>query len=207
LNLALNPFNHQLPNPFIMNPTTLPLLGFAAWSGTGKTTLLTQLIPLLGAEGIRVAVVKHAHHNFDIDHPGKDSYELRHAGARQVLIASRRRLALMLDNPPGQYEEPTLPDLLARLDPAYADLILVEGFKQQAFPKIELYRPALGQPLLFPTNPTVIAIATDQPDGLPANAPPILPLNEPAAIAEFIRTWLTRSAANKPSTVEEPAAR
>lgn len=171
-----------------MIASNLPLLGFAAWSGTGKTTLLTQLIPLLVHAGIRVAVLKHAHHNFDIDHPGKDSYRLRHAGAQQVLVASSRRVALMLESPFGNEREPILEDMVSRIDPNYADLILVEGFKSRAFPKIELHRPDLGQPLLFPTDSSVIAIATDQPEQVPAPAPPILPLNDPQAIAEFIHT-------------------
>ena len=161
----------------------VPIVGFAAYSGTGKTTLLTGLIPVLRQRGQRVAVVKHAHHSFEIDKPGKDSRELRDAGANPVLIGSRHRWALMKETP-GQ-EEPALDDLLECLHQDELDLILVEGFKHEQFPKIELHRPSVGKPLLFPEDPSVIAIATDEPL---SEAPPIpvLDLNRPEQIAVFI---------------------
>ena len=167
-----------------------PTLGFAAYSGTGKTTLLTQLIPLLRERGIRLAVVKHAHHEFDIDKPGKDSYELRKAGAVQTLIASKRRWALVTESTPES--EPTLADLVARLDHAALDLILVEGFKHVAFPKIELHRARLGKPFLFPDDRSVIAIACDDTDLPDAGSLPLLDLNDPSQIAEFIHHHVLR---------------
>ncbi len=171
-----------------------PVLGIAAFSGTGKTTLLRQLIPLLRERGLRVGLIKHAHHNFDLDTPGKDSYELRKAGAAQVLVASRHRWALMTETP-GQ-EEPELDALVARLDGERLDLILVEGFKQGRFPKIEVHRPALGKPLLFTHDETIIALACDAP---PATRPgcPLLDMNDPAAIADFI---VERFLAERPGT-------
>ena len=170
-------------------PTTppdfpLPLLGFAAWSGTGKTTLLKRLLPLLQAEGLRVGMIKHAHHDFDIDHPGKDSYELRKAGARQMLIASARRWALMVENETAD-DDPVLAELVARLDTAHLDLILVEGFRHEAIPKIELHRRELDRPWLYPEDEHVIAVASDGP--APGDcALPQLDLNQPAVIARFI---------------------
>ncbi len=163
------------------NDFAIPVLGFAAWSGTGKTTLLSQVLPLLRGSGLRCALVKHAHHDFDIDHPGKDSYELRKAGAGQVLIASRRRWALMVER---EYEQdPPLAELLRHLDPTQADLVLVEGFKHEHLPKIELHRPALGRPLLYSDDPDIIAVASDQPLDVPI---PRLDLNDPASIAAFV---------------------
>jgi len=167
--------------PFIASP--VPLLGFAAYSGTGKTTLLRALLPLLIARGLRVGVVKHAHHTFDIDVPGKDSYELRRAGAAQMLIASRHRWALVTETPATQ--EPRLADLLGHLSTDTLDLVLVEGFKAEAFPKIELYRPGLGHPLMCHTDRSIIALATDAP--VPdAPSLPLLDLNDPAGIAAFV---------------------
>lgn len=138
--------------------TTLPLLGFAAWSGTGKTTLLEAMLPELVARGIRVAMVKHAHHNFDIDKEGKDSYRLRKAGACQMLISSRYRNALITETPEA---EASLPQLIAQLDQTQLDLILVEGFKQLDFPKIELHRAEVGKPWLHPNDPNIIAVAAN----------------------------------------------
>lgn len=163
----------------------LPVMGFAAWSGTGKTTLLKALLPRLQARGLRLACIKHAHHEFDVDQPGKDSYELRHAGATQMLIASARRWALMVEEP--RDEAPPLAELLARLDASRLDLVLVEGFKAEAFPKIELYRAALGKPLRYPEDPQILAVATDDPQALPADCPlPVLDLNDLAALEQFI---------------------
>lgn len=161
----------------------LPIVGFAAWSGTGKTTLLKELLPLLGARGLRVGVVKHAHHSFELDYPGKDSYELRKAGAAQTLIASRARWALMVEQP--REREPRLDEVLLELDQAALDLILVEGFKDEQFPKIELHRPSLRRPLLFPRDHTIIAVASDAPLASPCDLP-VLDINDQAVIATFI---------------------
>jgi molybdopterin-guanine dinucleotide biosynthesis protein MobB len=163
----------------------LPLLGFCAYSGTGKTTLLTKLLPLLKQEGLRVGMVKHAHHRFDIDHPGKDSYELRKAGAEQMLVASRRRMALVRETG-DQQAEPILEDALAMLALEQLDLILVEGFKQAAIAKIELHRPSLGKPLMYPEDPHIIAIASDEPLAIPQRGITQLDLNHPQAFVHFI---------------------
>lgn len=161
-----------------------PLLGFAAYSGTGKTTLLEQLLPILSQGGIRIAVLKHAHHQFDIDQPGKDSYRLRHAGAQQMLIASAQRWALMTEN--TEPSEPKLKDLLPQLDHQQLDLVLVEGFKQEAFSKIELHRPSTGKETIFPTDDNIIAVATDAAEQIDTQLP-ILDINDVEQIAHFIR--------------------
>ncbi len=165
---------------------TKPVLGFSAFSGTGKTTLLKQLIPLFADRGIRVAVIKHAHHDFDIDKPGKDSYELRKAGARQMLVASGKRWALMTET--DLDGDPELDTLVGRLDLDNIDLVLVEGFKHVSFAKIELRREALGKGLLYPDDPDIIAVASDHPDT--ACSLPSLDINDIDAIATFILTWL-----------------
>lgn len=167
----------------------LPVIGFAAFSGTGKTTLLKRLIPLFRAAGLRPGVVKHAHHQVEFDVPGKDSYELRKAGAGQVLLASERRWALMAEEP--EAIEPELPALLDRLDHRVLDLVLIEGFRHLPFPKIELHRPSLGKPLLFESDASVIAIASDGDIGRPCQLPQ-LDLNDPAAIADFILDYCER---------------
>ena len=160
-----------------------PVLGFAAWSGTGKTTLLVRLLPTLRGRGLRVGMVKHAHHSFEVDQPGKDSYELRKAGASPMLVVSRRRWALMVDLEAER--EPALRETLDRLDQSQLDVILVEGFKHEAFPKIELHRAAVGKDLLFPSDPDVIAVATDSPLAQPTRLP-VLDLNDVEAIADFV---------------------
>lgn len=172
------------PSRTVLSNTRVPILGFAAPSGTGKTTLLVKLLPALGAHGLRVGVIKHAHHDFDIDQPGKDSYELRKAGTAQMLVASARRWALMVER--KEQAEPGLDELLVHLDQDRLDLILVEGFKHAAFPKIELYRPVTGNPPRYPDDPSVIAIATDAALPVPTHLP-VLDLNDPAWIADFIR--------------------
>lgn len=165
----------------------VPIIGFAAFSGTGKTTLLRRLLPMLRERGLRIGMVKHAHHSFDVDTPGKDSYELRKAGASKMLIASRNRWALMTETPDAN--EPRLDDLLAELNQDDLDLVMVEGFKDEHFPKIELHRPALGRPLLCINDPSVVALATDAaPEAEPAV--PLLDINDPAAICEFLLGWL-----------------
>ncbi|MCE9632636.1 MAG: molybdopterin-guanine dinucleotide biosynthesis protein B [Methylophilales bacterium] len=169
-----------------------PLLGFCAYgSGIGKTTLLASLIPELVAAGLRVSVIKHAHHSFDIDHPGKDSYRLREAGAVQMLLGSRKRWALMteLSRTGNNHEEPSLAELLPHVDGNLVDLIVVEGFKSAPIPKIEIYRPSLGKPLLAASDSHIIAIASD---GAVVSGVPVLDLNRPAAIAQFVLQWLKK---------------
>ncbi|MGF1724960.1 bifunctional molybdopterin-guanine dinucleotide biosynthesis adaptor protein MobB/molybdopterin molybdotransferase MoeA [Photobacterium nomapromontoriensis] len=159
---------------------TLPLLGFAAWSGTGKTTLLEAMLPKLVEQGIRVAVIKHAHHNFDIDKEGKDSYRLRKAGANQMLISSRYRRALVTETPD---EEASLTQLITQLDQNQLDLILVEGFKQLDFPKIELHREEIGKPWLHPDDNNIIAVASNVPVDTDL---PILDINNLELLTRFV---------------------
>ena len=163
----------------------IPMLGFVAYSGTGKTTLLKKLIPILKAKNIRIGMIKHAHHEFDIDVPGKDSYELRKAGAEQMLVSSSQRWALMVETP-GQ-DEAQLDELLEKLDTSKLDLILIEGFKHVDYPKIECHRPKLGHDLICLNDPSIIALATDQSLALDINITQ-LDLNNPEEIARFILT-------------------
>lgn len=156
------------------------LIGLAGWSGAGKTTLLTRLIPELAGRGLAVSTLKHAHHEFDIDQPGKDSHRHRQAGARQVLVASARRWALMTELRGAP--EPGLADLLAHLDPV--DLVIVEGFKRDAIPKIEVFRAANAKPWLHPEDPAIIGLAADiapPGDGLPWRR-----LDDIAGIADLV---------------------
>lgn len=159
---------------------TPPVLGIAGWSGSGKTTLVRALIPALTGRGLRVSTIKHAHHNFDVDKPGKDSYEHRQAGASEVLVSSANRWALMHEHRGAP--EPTLWELLPKLAPV--DLVLVEGFKQEGHDKLEVYRPALGKPMLADDDPHVVAIASDE--ALPAARVPVLDLNDVEAVAGFV---------------------
>ena len=167
----------------MLTSARVPVIGFAAFSGTGKTSLIEQLLPLLRARGLRIGLIKHAHHRFDIDHPGKDSYRHRTAGASPVLIASRQRWALMAETPNG--DDPQLDELLTRIGQDALDLVIVEGFRHVAFPKIELHRPSLGHPLLFPEDDSIIALASDAPLAT-ATELPLLDLNDPQQIAGFI---------------------
>jgi len=157
----------------------MKVIGIAGWSGAGKTTLLTRLIPRLTARGLRVSTIKHAHHGFDVDQPGKDSHTHRAAGATEVLVSSANRFALMheLRGAP----ELTLGALLAKLSPV--DLVLVEGFKREAHPKLEVYRAALGKPLLAPNDPNIVAIASDGPV---AARVPVVALDDIEAIADVL---------------------
>lgn len=143
-----------------LNNFPIPLLGFAAYSGTGKTTLIEKLIPLLIAEGINLGLVKHSHHDIEMDKPGKDSYRLRKAGASQVVIASPFRTIVFKEKP--QHSEPTLLEQLNCLDTSILDLVLVEGFRHEKFDKIELHRTSLGKSLLHPNDENIIAIASDE---------------------------------------------
>jgi len=166
-----------------MKNAQVPILGFAAFSGTGKTTLLTKLIPLLKIKSLRVALIKHSHHNFEIDKPGKDSYRLREAGATPVMLVSSHRRAIITEF--DSIIEPKLDDQLTALDQSNLDLILVEGFKAENFPKIELHRASLEKSLLFPDDPSIIAIATDG-KALRLDYPTHLDINNPQLISDFI---------------------
>ncbi|WP_446811283.1 molybdopterin-guanine dinucleotide biosynthesis protein B [Methylomonas sp. 2BW1-5-20] len=160
-----------------------PVLGFAATSGTGKTSLLTKLIPLLKAQNLRIGVIKHSHHDFEIDQPDKDSFKLRKAGATPVMLVSRYRRAVISELPPAI--DISLSEQLAAFPSSGLDLILVEGFRHESYPKIELCRPSLGKPMLYPSDPSIIAIASDQALSTPPNLPQ-LDLNDPQAITAFI---------------------
>jgi molybdopterin-guanine dinucleotide biosynthesis protein B len=156
------------------------IIGLAGWSGSGKTTLITRVLPSLVARGLRVSTLKHAHHGFDLDQPGKDSFMHRAAGATEVAISSAKRFAILHE----LREEPewNLPALLQRLAPV--DLVLVEGFKRDAFPKLEIHRQANGKPLLHPEDPHIVAIAADI--ALPQARVPVIALDDIAAVAETL---------------------
>lgn len=177
----------------------IPILGFAAYSGTGKTTLLEALLPKLTEAGLRIGMLKHAHHNFDVDKPGKDSYRLRKAGASQMLIASRNRFALMTETPEAEAE---FEYLLTRFDEDKLDLVLVEGCKNIAFPKIELHREEVGKPWLYPHDDNIIAIASDTAE-LDSELPQ-MNINDLDAIAQFVLQYVQDAKA--PKSKEKDAA-
>lgn len=158
------------------------IFGFAGWSGSGKTTLVEQLIPRLTSRGLRVSVVKHAHHDFDVDLPGKDSYRHRHAGSGEVLVSSANRWALMHELRGAA--ELTLADALERLAPC--DLVLVEGYKKAPIPKLEVHRSALGKPLLHPADRNIVALATDSPAGAAGRPLPVFALDAFDILATFV---------------------
>ena len=164
-----------------------PVLGVAAWSGTGKTTLLEQLLPLLRDQGLAVAVIKHAHHQFDVDQPGKDSYKLRSAGAAPMLIASRQRFAMMQETP-GQ-DEPDLAHLLTLMAPHYPDLVIVEGFKAWPIPKLVLYRAGIGDPTILNDELAQAAALTEEPPVALRPAVTRLDLNNCEEIARWVSEW------------------
>ncbi len=168
------------------------LIGFAAYSGTGKTTLIKEIVEILKKSNYRVSVIKHAHHNFDIDHPGKDSYEIRKSGAENMLISSQKRYALIHEN--DHNEELCLSDLIKVFDNLKHDIILVEGFKAESFPKIELYRKEVSnnRGLLSQEDQNIIAVATENGTKLNINLP-ILDINKPQDIASFIVNFLNIS--------------
>ena len=168
----------------------VPLLGFVACSGTGKTTLLTRLIPQLKARGLRCAAIKHSHHDFAIDIPGKDSQRLRESGATQVVLASPHRTFWVREG--DGHTEPGLSELLEFIDVTAVDVVLVEGFRHEPFPKIEVYRSGRGQPLLCVGDDTIIAVAVDSAPG-ELLAIPLLPLNNPEHVAEFVVDWMARN--------------
>lgn len=159
------------------------VLGIAGYSGSGKTTLLTRVLPILRTAGLKVGVLKHAHHQFDVDYPGKDSYELRQSGACRVMVASSQRWALIAER--DEQGDPPLAHMLAQLDAPELDFLLVEGFRHEAFPKLEIHRPSLGRPMLCTTDDAVIAVASDEPLALPRSLPQFA-LDDIAAISQFI---------------------
>jgi molybdopterin-guanine dinucleotide biosynthesis protein B len=158
----------------------MKVLGLAGWSGAGKTTLLSKLIPILIGRGLSVSIVKHAHHDFDVDQPGKDSYRLRAAGAGEVIVSSARRWALMHEL--GDAAEPDLATLLRRLSPC--DLVVVEGFKRGRHPKLEIFRTANGRAPLHPEDARIVAIASDSP--FPGAGAPVVSLDDIEAIADLV---------------------
>ena len=161
----------------------MKIFGFAGWSGSGKTTLIEKVIPRFVGSGLRVSLIKHAHHSFDVDQPGKDSYRHRHAGAAEILITSSRRWVLMHELRGAQ--EPLFDEQVKRISPC--DLLLVEGFKFAPIPKLEVWRAATGEPLLHPNDPHIVAVASDGPVHTKL---PLLDLNDDAAIARFVAAHL-----------------
>lgn len=165
----------------------MKVFGIAGTSGSGKTTVTEQLIRHFVADGLRVSAIKHAHHAFDLDKPGKDSYRMREAGCGDVVIVSGERLALMREY--REAAEPPLDDALALLAPC--DVALVEGYKRSAMPKLEIYRPAVGKPPLWPDFPGIVAVASDAPPGTLTGVPvPLLDLNDVDAIYRFVRAFV-----------------
>jgi molybdopterin-guanine dinucleotide biosynthesis protein B len=156
------------------------ILGVTGWSGSGKTTLLTRLLPVLVSRGLKVATLKHAHHAFDVDQPGKDSYEHRKAGASEVIVSSARRWVQMHEV--GEGQEATLAELLRRLSPC--DLVLIEGFKTERHPKLEVFREAAQKSPLHPGDNRIVAIASDQK--FPNSGVPVVDLNDTEAVADLV---------------------
>ena len=164
-------------------PAQRAIFGISGWSGSGKTTLITRLIPEICGRGLTVSTIKHAHHRFDIDQPGKDSYEHRAAGATEVVVSSARRWAIVHEN--RDEAEPTLERILATMSPA--DIVLVEGYKNETHPKIEVHRPAIGTELICRTNDSIVAVAADAAiSGLNV---PALDLNDAGAVADFVADY------------------
>ena len=156
------------------------IIGLAGWSGSGKTTLLARVIPRIVARGLKVSTLKHAHHAFDVDQPGKDSHTHRMAGATEVLVGSANRWALVHELRGDA--EPPLAALIARLSPV--DLVLIEGYKREPHPKLEVYRAAVGKPLLHPDDPAIVAVASDEP--LPAARVPVIDLDDIERVADTL---------------------
>jgi molybdopterin-guanine dinucleotide biosynthesis protein MobB len=168
----------------------IPIVGFVGYSGSGKTTLLAKVITELSALGFRIGVLKHAHHRFDIDQPGKDSYVLRHAGAKQTMVASQNRWALMTETP-NRAQDPQLAELIPQLDQAQLDLILVEGFKHTHYPKLEVFRPAVNSALLYPNDPDIIALVTNAKSQIDISQKiPVLDLDDARQVAQFVLIFI-----------------
>ncbi len=169
----------------------VPLVGFAAYSGTGKTTLLRKIIPLLVKKGIRVGMVKHTHHNIDVDHPGKDSYELRKSGTAQIVLASPKRTTLIVEH--AEREDSELHLALDLLQTDSLDLVLVEGFKHEDIPKIELHRKEMERPFIYPKDPNIIAIVVNEDCKLNyAEHLTRLNFDQPETVADFIETKILK---------------
>ena len=160
------------------------VIGLAGWSGAGKTTLVVRLVPELVRRGFSVSTMKHAHHGFDVDQPGKDSFRHREAGATEVLVASERRWALMHEN--RDQPEPSAAELMRQMTPV--DLLIVEGFKREGHDKLEIHRRETGKPLLYPDDPKIVAVLSDE--ALPACHLPVIDIDEIPAIADFILAHL-----------------
>jgi molybdopterin-guanine dinucleotide biosynthesis protein B len=160
--------------------STMRIIGLAGWSGSGKTTLIAKVIPRLIARGLMVSTLKHAHHGFDLDQPGKDSFFHRAAGATEVVISSAKRFAILHEL--REEAEWDLPDLIGKMSPV--DLVLVEGYKRDAFPKLEIHRAANGKPLIHPEDPHIVAVAADTP--LPDAGVPVIDLNDIEGIADVL---------------------
>jgi len=160
--------------------TTVRIIGLAGWSGSGKTTLITKLIPRLIARGVKISTLKHAHHGFDLDQPGKDSFFHRAAGATEVVISSAKRWAILHEL--REETEWDLGALVAKMSPV--DLVLVEGFKRDSFPKLEIHRAANGKPLIYPDDPHVVAVASDV--ALPNVKIPVIDLNDVEIIGDYL---------------------
>lgn len=158
----------------------MKVMGIVGWSGSGKTSLVVAVLPILRAEGWKVSTMKHAHHHFDLDRPGKDSFRHREAGASEVMVVASSRWVLMHES--REEPEPSIESLIERMSPV--DLLLIEGFKTHAHPKLEIHRESEGKPLLCPDDPGIVAVASDRP--LPGLKVPVLDLNDPAAVARFI---------------------
>lgn len=160
----------------------MKVMGIVGWSGSGKTSVLVELLPLFKAKGYVVSTMKHAHHRFDVDKPGKDSFRHREAGASEVLVVTSSRWVLMHES--REEPEPSIEALIERMTPV--DLLLIEGFKTHCHPKLEIHRESEGKPLLCLDDPEIVAVASDRP--LPGLQVPRLDLNDPSAIVEFILT-------------------
>ena len=158
----------------------MKVLGIVGWSGSGKTSLLVEVLPILKEHGLKVSTMKHAHHRFDVDKPGKDSFRHREAGASEVLVVTSSRWVLMHES--REEPEPSIESLIERMTPV--DLLLIEGFKTHHHPKLEIHRDSEGKPLICPEDPEIVAVASDIP--LPGLKIPRLDLNDPVAIADFI---------------------
>lgn len=161
----------------------MKVLGIVGWSGSGKTSLLVEVLPILKEHGLKVSTMKHAHHRFDVDKPGKDSFRHREAGASEVLVVTSSRWVLMHES--REESEPSIESLIERMTPV--DLLLIEGFKTHHHPKLEIHRDSEGKPLLCPEDPEIVAVASDIP--LPGLKIPRLDLNDPVAIADFILAY------------------
>ena len=172
----------------------IPLIGFAAFSGTGKTTLLEKLLPILVRRKLRVGLVKASHHDIDPDKPGKDSYRLRQAGALQLVLSTPHRSICYTERNPEHKRK--LTEQLRLLDLDRLDLVVVEGFRDEPFAKIELHRPDLNKPLLYPNDPNIIAIARDDKGYQPGRSMPVLDINQSEQIADFICTTLLQENAH-----------